>query len=101
MRNQTRRKLLRMVLALCTLACVLSFAPVASPSVVGMLGVGARAESAATREGRLRVFDEVWEQVRERYFDPSMHGVDWQEARRALRPLVSLATQLHSFRSPH
>src|SRR5205085_4435654 len=42
-------------------------------------------------ERRLRVFDEVWEQVRARYFDPSLRGVDWQEVRRSLRPRAAEA----------
>src|SRR5205085_3161514 len=72
----------------------------------------ARASSSATREGRLRIFDEVWEQVRERYFDPSMRGVDWQELRRSLRPRAAeardeselyavLTRMLGSLQDPH
>jgi carboxyl-terminal processing protease len=35
------------------------------------------AELTATREGRLRVFDETWALVRERYYDPRLRGLDW------------------------
>ncbi len=32
----------------------------------------------ATREGRLRVFDEVWENINARYYDAQMQGADWR-----------------------
>ncbi|HEX8557966.1 MAG TPA: S41 family peptidase [Pyrinomonadaceae bacterium] len=79
--RKTHRQTLRAALALWALACLL-LAPA---------GAGARAEYASTPEGRLRVFDEVWEQVRERYFDPGLHGVDWQGARERLRPRAAEA----------
>ncbi|MDT7808287.1 MAG: carboxyl-terminal processing protease [Acidobacteriota bacterium] len=72
---------MRIVLALCAASCLL--VPTAGTARVVDT---ARGEYAATREGRLRIFDEVWEQVSERYFDPEFHGVDWQEMRRSLRP---------------
>ena len=37
---------------------------------------GAKA-TAETREGRLRIFEDVWETVRARYYDPSLGGLDW------------------------
>src|SRR5215213_6448958 len=45
-----------------------------------------------TREGRLAVFDDVWETVRDRYYDPSFHGLDWQAQRETFRPLAAEAT---------
>jgi len=78
---------MRATLAALALACAFVFAGGARRVVVRAAGDGANdAESSATREGRLRIFDEVWEQVRDRYFDPSMRGVDWQEARKSFRP---------------
>src|SRR5450432_3123322 len=41
--------------------------------------------SAATREGRLALFDDVWQTVRDRYYDANFHGVDWLEQRTILR----------------
>jgi carboxyl-terminal processing protease len=82
MTNRTTKRLLRIALALCVAVCMLApVAPVGTARIAD-----ARVEYAATREGRLRIFDEVWEQVSERYFDPEFHGVDWQEMRRDLRP---------------
>ncbi|MFL6337049.1 MAG: S41 family peptidase [Pyrinomonadaceae bacterium] len=75
-------------------------------------GAARRAEYASTPEGRLRIFDEVWEQVSERYFDPSFHGVDWGGLRAELRPRAAeargeaelyalLRRMLGSLRDPH
>ncbi|NJC41546.1 carboxyl-terminal processing protease [Brevundimonas alba] len=33
-----------------------------------------------------RVFDRVWNEVRTQYYDPGLHGVDWNAARRTYRP---------------
>ena len=33
-----------------------------------------------------RVFDRVWSEVRGQYYDPDLHGVDWNAARRTFRP---------------
>jgi carboxyl-terminal processing protease len=51
-----------------------------------------RAETnAATREGRLAVFDDVWQTVSERYYDPSFHGIDWEAQRVSFRPQAEVA----------
>jgi carboxyl-terminal processing protease len=92
--NRTRGRFMRARLASLALGCALAFALVGGVRrvVVRAAGDGANdAESSATREGRLRIFDEVWEQVRDRYFDPTMRGVDWQEARKSFRPRAAEA----------
>jgi carboxyl-terminal processing protease len=33
-----------------------------------------------------RVFDKVWTEVRRGYYDPTLHGVDWEAARTRFRP---------------
>ncbi|HEX8352071.1 MAG TPA: S41 family peptidase [Pyrinomonadaceae bacterium] len=115
----------RAALALCALACLLALAPAPSSTAAGRAGAalnegdrgdggdeGARAETYSTPEGRLRVFDEVWEQVRERYFDPGFQGVDWQGARQQFRPRAAeardraelyavLRRMLGTLRDPH
>jgi carboxyl-terminal processing protease len=66
----------------------------------------------ATREGRLRIFDEVWSLVRERYYDPHLRGLDWDALGEAARPraagaggeaefYVVLRGLLASLRDPH
>ena len=37
--------------------------------------------STATVEGRLAVFDDVWETIQARYYDSSFNGIDWQATR--------------------
>jgi C-terminal processing protease CtpA/Prc len=37
------------------------------------------------------LFDFVWSQTRDRYFDPDFNGVDWQSRRAHYRPLVARA----------
>ena len=71
--------------------CALAFLPALAPGAGARLPEGAAVEYASTREGRLRIFDEVWEQVRERYFDPGFQGVDWQDVRHQFRPLAAEA----------
>jgi carboxyl-terminal processing protease len=53
--------------------------------------------TTATREGRLIVFDEAWQTIRERYYDPTLHGVDWEELRARLRPLAAEAASETEF----
>ncbi|MDP1914016.1 S41 family peptidase [Brevundimonas sp.] len=38
-----------------------------------------------------RVFDRVWTEVRNQYYDPDLHGVDWSAARQTWRPVALLA----------
>jgi carboxyl-terminal processing protease len=89
----TRRRLLSVLLALCALACLL-------------------APGAGADEARVRVFDDVWELVRERYYDPDLGGVDWPALGERLRPLAASARDdaefyavlrrlLASLRDPH
>jgi carboxyl-terminal processing protease len=47
--------------------------------------------STATVEGRLSVFDDVWETVRDRYYDPRLRGLDWEAEREKFRPLAARA----------
>ena len=45
--------------------------------------------STATVEGRLAVFDDVWETIQDRYYDPKFHGIDWQAKRTTFRPVAA------------
>lgn len=63
--------------------------PAATP---GPATAAAPAPAAPARPSRerarmnQRVFDRVWNEVRGQYYDPGLHGVDWDAARRAYRP---------------
>jgi carboxyl-terminal processing protease len=41
--------------------------------------------STSTEEGRLRVFDDAWEAIYERYYDPEFRGIDWELQRTQFR----------------
>lgn len=49
------------------------------------------AARSAVSDSRLAVFDDVWETVRERYYDPAFHGLDWETERERFRPLAESA----------
>jgi len=53
--------------------------------------------STATPEGRLIVFDDAWETIQERYYDPAFHGVDWQAKRNAFRAAAGRAANSQEF----
>jgi carboxyl-terminal processing protease len=53
--------------------------------------------STATVEGRLAVFDDAWETIQERYYDPAFHGIDWQAKRAAFRPVAARAANTQEF----
>lgn len=81
---KTFRHALVSAVVMLALACA---APHASVAVRGARASASAttAASAETREGRLKIFDEVWETVRARYYDPALGGVDWERAREELR----------------
>ena len=66
-------------------------------SVAAALGPwSARAEigrqpDGPSDEADLSAFDEVWETVRDRFYDPSLHGLDWQATRERYRPQAASA----------
>ena len=53
--------------------------------------------STATPEGRLAVFDDVWETIEEHYYDPRFNGVDWQAKRATFRAGAAKAGSAHEF----
>ncbi len=53
--------------------------------------------STSTLEGRLAVFDDVWETIQERYYDPTFHGIDWQAMRTTFRPAAARASGTREF----
>src|SRR5205085_11088493 len=40
------------------------------------------------RAERKQVFDESWRVMKHRFYDPAMHGVDWERMRNAYEPLL-------------
>lgn len=79
-------------------ASAMSLALVAGQAVAGDPGATAIAPAAAPAQpdrerARMnqRVFDRVWNEVRTQYYDPRLHGVDWNAARRTFRPAALAA----------
>lgn len=102
-----RLRLLRSLLALCALTGLL---PAGAARAVP--GAGGAAAASGADEARVRVFDDVWELVRARYYDPALNGVDWPGLGESLRPLAARARDeaefytvlrrlLGSLRDPH
>lgn len=66
---------------------------------------GKSAHPLATRDSsdplspkdRAEVFEEVWETVNEKYYDPSFNGVDWRGVRERYRPLIERANTEDEF----
>ena len=50
-----------------------------------------KAFSTATVEGRLAVFDDVWQTINDRYYDSTFHGINWQAQRDEFRPRAAVA----------
>jgi C-terminal peptidase prc len=48
--------------------------------------------STTTREGRLTVFDDAWQTIHDRYYDPDFRGLDWDAQRTTFRTLAAEAT---------
>ncbi|HWT11370.1 MAG TPA: S41 family peptidase [Allosphingosinicella sp.] len=74
----------------------------ASPTGAGSTGAAAPAAAAprppALSPGqRLRLFDQVWEEIRDRYYDPGFNGVDWDQVRARYRPRVEAAADDAAF----
>lgn len=88
-----RRLLLRL-----TGSAAMSLALLAAPAFAGDPGAAPGTTATATADNSVaspsrervrmnqRVFDRVWTEVRGQYYDPGLHGVDWNAARRTYRP---------------
>ena len=71
-------------------------------SIYPFLGVQARTTesagvSTATREGRLAVFDDVWQTIHDRYYDPGFRGIDWENQKTVFRPEAAEAGSSQAF----
>jgi len=49
------------------------------------------AEATGT-ETKLAVFDEIWQRVRDHFYDPTLHGLDWAAVGEKYRPLAAAAS---------
>jgi carboxyl-terminal processing protease len=93
--NRPSRKFFKTPLLILALLC-LFFAPIAPASRAAWTD-DASLVSTATPEGRLAVFDDVWETIQDHYYDPAFNGVDWQAKRALFRPAAAKANNTHEF----
>lgn len=63
--------------------------PVNSPVVDPAVATAPSRDRARLNQ---RVFDRVWSEVRRGYYDPTLHGVDWNAARATFRPQALAAS---------
>jgi len=77
------------------LALLFSLLLVLSLAVFSWAG---HAKSLSSKQ-RLKLFDQVWQMVNERYYDPSFNGVDWKALRQRYRPRVAAAISDEAFYS--
>ncbi len=47
---------------------------------------GADSEKQLSSKDRVEVFETVWKEIRDTYYDPEFHGVNWQEVHDRYRP---------------
>ncbi|WP_245159432.1 S41 family peptidase [Brevundimonas intermedia] len=72
--------------------------PLSGPAAAQPAGATVSIQSMAAPQTRdrarlnQRVFDRVWSEVRRGYYDPTLHGVDWNAARVQFRPQALAAT---------
>ena len=83
--------------ALYFVLCALIVSQLATTSIVRAVRDDSSLVSTSTVEGRLAVFDDAWETIQERYYDPKFHGIDWQGQRTTFRPAAARAGSPHEF----
>ena len=88
------RFLLSVVLGSFTLSSVPA-APL--PSHAGPVPADAAASHVLSAKDRSAVFDKVWAEINERYYDPAFNGVDWKTIRAAYEPRITSAESDSAF----
>lgn len=83
--------------ALYFVLCALCLFQITPPSVTEAARDDSSLVSTTTPEGRLAVFDDVWETIQERYYDTKFHGIDWQAKRVTFRPAAARANGTQEF----
>ena len=99
-----RRNLLALVLFLTALVFGGTARPQERPDTPGTPQIpGATSEPAAkqrlTAKDRREVFEKVWREIRDHYYDPSYNGVDWNAVHQRYAPLVETTSRDQEFYS--
>src|SRR5882724_8298645 len=93
------RALLLLLLLLCFTPGVF---PQAKPETPGTPQVPGAAPAPAVKErlsakDRKEVFEKVWKEIHDHYYDPSYNGVDWNEVHQRYAPLVETTKRDQEF----
>lgn len=83
------------ILILALLACLIF--PLAAPLSSRASDDDSSLVSTATPEGRVAVFEDIWETIEDHYYDPRFNGVDWQAKRASFRAGAAKAGNVHEF----
>lgn len=67
---------------------VLALVLVASCLTQARRAVAVISDAGLTPKERLEVFEKVWKEINDNYYDPSFKGVNWQEVHKQYLPLV-------------
>lgn len=54
-------------------------------------------EKPLSQNDRLKIFDQVWDTIRDKYYDPTFNGVNWDLQREKFRPLAEHAASNAEF----
>lgn len=75
-------------------SAAMSLALLAAPAFAEDSVVASAAAAPSRERVRMnqRVFDHVWNEVRREYYDPHLHGVNWDAARQTWRPVALAAS---------
>jgi len=76
------------LLLLALLSLLLSFGAVAGPSA---LSHSVAAIAASSYDARQESFDIVWRTVKDKHFDPTLGGLDWEKVRKQYEPRAAAA----------
>jgi carboxyl-terminal processing protease len=88
-----RRNLQALVLFLLVFAFASTALPQEKPDVPGTPQIPVATSEPAAKQrlnakDRREIFEKVWREIRDHYYDPSYNGVDWNEVHRRYAPLV-------------
>lgn len=54
--------------------------------LLGTAALSAKPQTEADREANLKSFDVVWQRIKDRHWDPTLGGLDWEAVKQELRP---------------
>ena len=92
-----KRKLQIVLLSLLLCFSVAAQTPQPSPGVPGGVAVGVPGSLLVSAEVRQETFDIVWRTVKEKHFDPTLGGLDWEKVREQYAPRAAAAKSNNEF----